>query len=319
MIRALAFADARIMRSITTTMRPGPLILALFALLLLGACQASERDPGWQGARAGTPALWHIRGRGSEAWLFGSIHTLPQGVAWQSAALGQATGRADRLVLEIANLDEPQAIARTFRAMGNSPGQLPLDRRVDGRLYTRARALQRRAGLPDASFATLESWAAALAFASASTQGIGVSPGSGVEQTLQPQFESAGKPVIGLETAAEQFGYFDRLPDADQRAMLEGVIAEAGDAPRAYRTLLESWLAGDVPALVRATETGLLTRPQIRAAILLARNRNWAAQIDAMIGRGERPFVAVGAAHVAGPDSLQALLAARGYSIERVQ
>ncbi|MCG6121031.1 MAG: TraB/GumN family protein, partial [Blastomonas sp.] len=41
--------------------------------------------------------------------------------------------------------------------------------------------------------------------------------------------------------------------------------------------------------------------------------------ITDMMRLGARPFVAVGAAHLAGPDSVQALLEARGYTVTRLQ
>jgi uncharacterized protein YbaP (TraB family) len=63
----------------------------------------------------------------------------------------------------------------------------------------------------------------------------------------------------------------------------------------------------------------MLSDPDLRAALFTGRNRSWSARIAAMLARGEHPFVAVGAAHMAGADGLPAMLAAAGYRVTRVQ
>ena len=45
----------------------------------------------------------------------------------------------------------------------------------------------------------------------------------------------------------------------------------------------------------------------------------WVIRIADMIDKGERPFVAVGAGHVAGAGGVPALLAKMGYKVTRIQ
>ncbi|OYX90003.1 MAG: polysaccharide biosynthesis protein GumN, partial [Novosphingobium sp. 35-62-5] len=63
---------------------------------------------------------------------------------------------------------------------------------------------------------------------------------------------------------------------------------------------------------------GFLADRGLHQALLTNRNRAWADQLDAMLNKGAKPFVAVGAAHLAGADSLQRLMMARGWQIKRV-
>ena len=296
----------------------------LFPLLLLAqACSGLPlMEPSiaaWDGPRRGTPALWHVRSATGEAWLFGGIHALPPDITWISPMMKKAMDSSDRLVLEVVGLEDTAQITRTFQQLGNSPDQPPLAERLPPELREAGEALRVKSRLNPARFATLESWAAALSLAGAATANLAMVREAGVERVLAARYRAKRKPVIGLETPARQFTYFDQLPEADQRAMLASVIADADNAPQAYRDMVTAWLTGDTEKLAQAANRGLLQRPQIRDAILVRRNRDWADQIGDMLALGSSPFIAVGAAHLASDDSVQALLEARGYTVTRLQ
>ncbi|MBL0967089.1 MAG: TraB/GumN family protein, partial [Blastomonas sp.] len=250
---------------------------------------------------------------------FGGIHALPSDLKWISPKMKKAMDRSDRLVLEVVGLEDSAEITKTFQQLGNSPGQPPLADRLPPELRDKGEALRAASRLSPARFETLESWAAAISLAGAATANLAMVREEGVERVLAARYRRRDKPVIGLETPARQFTYFDQLDEADQRAMLESVIADADNAPRAYRDMVTAWLKGEPEKLAEAANRGLLQRPQIRERILVRRNRDWAAQIEDLLNLGARPFVAVGAAHLAGDDSVQALLEAKGYKITRVQ
>jgi uncharacterized protein YbaP (TraB family) len=231
----------------------------------------------------------------------------------------EAMDDSDRLVLEVVGLEQSAEITKTFQQLGNSPGQPPLADRLPPELRERAETLRAASRLAPARFETLESWAAALSLAGAATANLAMLREEGVERVLAARYRRQSKPVIGLETPARQFGYFDALAESDQRAMLESVVADADNAPKAYRDMVTAWLKGDGETLAEAANRGLLQRPQIREQILVRRNRDWADQITDLLSLGANPFIAVGAAHLAGEDSVQAMLEARGFTVTRLQ
>lgn len=274
--------------------------LPLAALWSLTGCQ--------QESLPATPALWEVSGpKGQKAWLFGTIHALPRPAAWRSPAIDAALEGADRIVVEIKEVD-----AGAFAELSRTPQQPPLTDRVPPALRGKLTAQLKAAKLSDDAFADVETWAAAMTLAQSSAKEA--KPENGIDRAV---VELAGKrPVVELEGMRGQLAIFDALPETEQRDLLAAVVAEpdrTGDSPA------EAWLKGDMAAIERETHRGLLADPELRQALFTARNLAWTDRIAAMLKAGQRPFVAVGGAHMAGSEGLPALLAARGYTVRRVQ
>jgi uncharacterized protein YbaP (TraB family) len=296
-------------------------LFIIFAILLITGCaNPSPVTDNWADMPENhAPALWQISKGDEHAYLFGSIHALPEDINWFGPDVAKAFNEADILVMEIDARKEGAAIGKALQKLGKTKGLGPVKRRIDPQLHDELRILQKASGLDDGAFSSREDWAAALALAGVATKDLGVSGKYGVETILGKKARAANKPVIALETAAEQFGYFDRLPDAAQKAMLEAVISGADSAKQSYRDLLASWLNGDVASLAIDAQSGLLGTDAVRQSLLVARNRNWESKIITIMQSGKIPFIAVGAAHLAGDDSVQQMLSDSGYTISRVQ
>ena len=59
--------------------------------------------------------------------------------------------------------------------------------------------------------------------------------------------------------------------------------------------------------------------PEVGKLLLTDRNARWAQQIDERMDRPGTTFVAVGAGHLAGAESVQRMLEARGMKVTRLQ
>jgi uncharacterized protein YbaP (TraB family) len=53
--------------------------------------------------------------------------------------------------------------------------------------------------------------------------------------------------------------------------------------------------------------------------MIVARNADWTPQIETILAGKGTVFIAVGAGHLAGPDSVIAMLQKHGVTVERVQ
>jgi uncharacterized protein YbaP (TraB family) len=278
---------------------------ALALIMALGGCQAQPVPA--------NPALWEITGpQGERGWLFGTIHALPRPAAWRSAAIDRALADADRIVVETAQAGDPAAMAQEFAALARTPGQAPLSSKLPPELRGKLALELERAGLRESRFADVETWAAALTLARAGAPEM--DSANGIDSAVVKL--AGARPVVELEGTRGQLELFDRLPEKEQRDLLAAVVAEpeqSSDTPAA------AWLKGDMAAIDRETTQGMLADPELREALFTGRNRAWADRIAQMLSSKQRPFVAVGGAHMAGPEGLPAMLAAKGYTVRRVQ
>jgi len=92
----------------------------LAAGILLAACSPETAAPG--AVVQPSPLLYEVTSPNGEieAWLFGTIHALPDGVNWRTAELEDVTAKADFLIAEIADLDNRAAIANTFTLLAEN-------------------------------------------------------------------------------------------------------------------------------------------------------------------------------------------------------
>lgn len=285
--------------------------LLLSLLLVLGAC-GSKPEPQAQDA---DPALWVVRDADTTVYLFGTVHMMRPGLSWFDEAVRKAFDASDALVLELVMPpeDQMQALVAELGATKSLPEQLP------PALAAKLRAALPRAGMSPDALDHAEPWLAAMTLSIQPLRQLGYDDKDGAEQVLGAAAKSAGKPILGLETARQQLGYFDHLLPAAQRTLLETTIDDLPHAGAEIDAMVKDWAAGDADALARLLNADLDRAPELKQALLVTRNRNWADWIAARMHKPGTVFVAVGAGHLAGADSVQAELAKRGLKVERIR
>ena len=265
---------------------------------------------------AGTPALWSIEDARGErlGWLFGTVHALPARVDWNSPELDRAVAQAGVLAVEVKDITDTRMVAKVFGDLAKDRREPPLEDRIAARDRPILAALFDRAGVDPDRFDGLETWAAATAVAQLSQAG---DIRQGADHVLETRF--SGRPVVELEGLRPQLAIFDQLPERDQRDLLTAIIRASGRAEASAQLMTRAWLAGDLNTLQTVAMQGILEDPELYEALLVQRNAAWAARIGAMMRRGDKPLVAVGAGHMLGPDGLPAVLAADGFTVRRIQ
>lgn len=273
----------------------------------------------FSGAAFAEPAIWAVRDRDSTVFLFGTIHVMKPGTNWRSPRFEEAFKDADQLILEVENPEDQAAVLPLIREHGLSPDR-PLSLLLSAEDLTRLDGAAKSVGLSAAQLDPMRPWLASLSLAAAPLRRAGYDPASGIDPVLRTDALAAGMTITGLETLDQQVRLLAGFPEEGQLAYLLRSLDDFDDGATQLERLFEAWLAGNVLAI---EQIGL--RPirevgeRVYQALLVERNRAWADRISLILDDTGTAFIAVGALHLAGEDSVQRILENRGLTVERIQ
>lgn len=306
------------------------------AALILGAATAPayaapapRQDPAPQ-ARAATataaprPAIWLLEDADTRIYLFGTTHLFERGFQWRSPRLDAAIAESDELVMETP--DEEGFDGEAMMGAMTLPKPVPIMERVSpDRREALARVIA-RSDIPEATWDEMTSFAAAfIVMAVPIAERLSPAKGdedpfetamSGAEEELGAEFRRRGLPISGVETMQQQFDFFRNLSPDAQRAFLDSMIdASAMSYEESGIGGDTDWSTGNLAGL-EAELSGM--PPELYDALLTRRNRAWTEWLTQRMERPGTVFFAVGALHLVGPDSVQAMLGARGMTARRI-
>ena len=291
------------------------MLSALGISLIVTASPAPARAP-----QAARPALWAVADADTTVYLFGTIHLLPEKFQWRTPTLDRAVAGSQQLVVEtIVDDKNPQKMMQALASLAFSKGLPPVAERVPPSKRAALQAAIAKSGMPPQALDQMETWAVAFMLLGNQFKDLGLKGEEGVEKVLRDSFSSTGKPVGELETNVEQLGFFDRLPEADQRMLLEGAIDQPQSMNSEFAKMLGAWSRGDVNAIARTFNQDLAASPVLKHALIEQRNANWSRWIRKRMSQPGAILIAVGAGHLAGKDSVIDLLKRSGYQVKRLQ
>ena len=267
-------------------------------------------------AEGAGPALWVIRDADSTIYLFGTVHVLRPTTAWGSPRVDAAFNSASEIWFEITNPDDQAAAIPLIQQYGLSPDR-PLSSLLTSDEFAKLDAAAQTIGASGAQIDAFRPWFAGLSLAIAPLTRAGYDPNSGVELTLRARAQAAGKPIKGLETLDGQIRILASMPEDEQLAFLRSTLESFEEATTELDGLVNAWAEGDVAGVERLAVTEMRNQSQaMYEALLVERNANWAGQIQTLLAGSGTTFIAVGAAHLAGDDSVQEILEDRGVNVE---
>lgn len=267
---------------------------------------------------AAKPALWAIADSDTTIYLFGTIHLLPADMQWRSAKFDQALANSQELVVEtIVDDKNPTKLMSAMANLGLAKGLPPILERVPAAKRPALEAAIKKSGVPLPAYNGMKTWMAAFLLLSNQFRALGLS--GGVEGVLRNDFLARNKPIGELESNVEQIGFFDKLPESAQRALLDGAMEEDGSMKTEFGRMLAAWSRGDVTGIAKTFDQDLATSPELRDVLIRQRNANWSKWIGQRMAQPGAIMVAVGAGHLAGTQSVLQMLQKEGYKVTRLQ
>jgi uncharacterized protein YbaP (TraB family) len=264
------------------------------------------------------PALWAAKQGQATVYLFGTVHALKPELQWETPKIAKAFAESRELWLEATDAD-PKTMQPIVAELGLDRAH-PLSSKVPAADLPRLDAAARSAGLAgEAALEPMRPWLAALTLAALPIVKAGYDPAKGADNVLKAEAAAAGKPVRGLETAEQQMHFFADLPQARQADMLRAVLDEVAVGKGEVEEIMAAWASADLAVIDKdMNEDDAEKYPDLHAILIVKRNKAWAARIAEWLKAGKGvTFLAVGAGHLVGHDSVQEVLKARGISVTR--
>jgi uncharacterized protein len=265
------------------------------ALIAAAMTTSAPAEPPVQASRPNArPALYVVNDEDTVIYLFGTFHALDGKSEWFNDEVRTAFNGSDELVLETlvpSYLKRPPVPRPAPQGMG----------------------LQ-----PVGPFAGSASFLTTSKTVMSAGRSQGMSTDQGADMVLRDAAEEIGKPVGGLESFEFQLGMFARMPGA--KAPTDPVVAAQTKAAVAamLSNLQAAWNRGDIESFAPMLQQMEAKSPETYRLLFNDRNGRWAAWIAQRLQQPGVVFVAVGAGHLAGKDSVQHKLGHYGIRTARV-
>jgi len=264
-------------------------------------------------------SVWKVTDGEYTVYFGGTIHILKAENLPLPTAYDNAYAAADKLVFEtdIEGAQTSEFQQKMLSSMILTDGTT-LQTRLNDETYAALKTHMDSKGMPIANFHPLKPSMVALTITVMEYQVNGFDQ-AGVDQIFASKAKADGKPIEWFESIDQQLDFLVNLGGDDDNAMINYTLDEIQTLPALIDDMLSSWKEGDLGKLNQTVvEPMEKTSPEIYANLIVERNDNWMPKIMQMLNDKPTEFVLVGAAHLAGKDSVFAKLEAKGYKIERV-
>ena len=267
------------------------------------------------------PAIWLVQSPTAKVYLFGTMHVLPKKADWFGPKIASAFADSGVLVEEADVSPANSGAVQGMMAQAIAP-DYDIWSKLGPAEAVKFRAQVGKCHLTDAVVAHFRPWFASIlptmcALLENGGSGFSVAASS-PELALMGRAQEAHKSLTFFETAAEQIGYLSNASEAVQIKELESAIVDGDQSAGDLDKMETAWLTGDVAATTKIVADAKVQGADFYGVMFTQRNKRFAAKIAEFLHGSATVFVAIGAGHLAGPDSVQAQLAGLSYVAKRL-
>ncbi len=266
---------------------------------------------------------------GQQSYLFGTLHLADPRVTSFSSLVTKVLSASQVMVMETSEIgaaltrDKHRLRGALAAKHGRQPAKLltPVE-------FSRFEAAFGHCQLDGVPARKLKSAAVALAFDRKRNKQDCATKSSApyADALLASLAQALNIPVIGLESLAEQLEIADGLPKDVDRDLLIATLSRAPYARDIEETEIQRYLkseTGELVAWMRSPDAVPgITEAQTPRRFLdrLVTRRNHRICVRALpLLRNKRVFMAIGAAHLPGPDGVAQLLVNKGFVVQALE
>ena len=264
-------------------------------------------------------SVWKVTNGENVTYFGGTVHILKPENFPLPAEFDKAYAESDKLVFEtdIEGLESPEfqqkVMAEVFLKDGTN-----LETRLNKETYARLKAHMDARGMPIANFSAMKPSMVGLTITVMEYQLNGLTQ-EGVDKFYAVKAREDGKPIEWFESMDQQLTFITTMGGDDENGLINYTLDEITGLPALIDSMLDTWKKGDLKGmdkeLVQPMESDF---PAVHKSLLVDRNNNWMPKVMELLNDKPTEFVLVGAAHLAGKDSVFAKLEAKGYKVEKL-
>jgi len=265
--------------------------------------------------------MWTAEKDGNTIHLLGSIHAGQSSWYPLDERIEQAYTQADTIACEINIADASMAMKISLLVMqeGMYPSGESLRDHIEPATWD---TLQARVGSSPLApmLDRMRPGLAAVTVMQGMMAEVGLDVSQGVDMHILRWAMEAERPIVSLETPADQVAILFG-PDAviDAKLLEEALQDTPADMKVVLEGLLAAWRAGDPEAMDMVYRADWIDDEQMvefHETLLVDRNRGMAHELENRHGHW---FVVVGALHLCGDEGVPALLDKAGWQVKQVR